>query len=391
MEPVNALILGPLSFFPKAAQSAGLNVTALWGGGTRTPREADELLERRDLFLRGRWIDSGSWSKFLAGAGEIARVAFEREIDLIHANGVRHLLRSGWAKHSLQIRYGRRVAVAVSLHNPLPWTNEAAGSKRKVTAFLIQRLADLAIPIADFNCRGLAACGVNPEKIVTAPVCIDTGQFERRMRMAPDKLLNSLALAEGEAVVSYVAALNPVKGHRVFIRAAEETLRVLPRTKFLIVGDGACRADLEAMVCERGLQHRIIFTGNASPRAVAQIFGATTLSVCASFSEMMPMAVIEALTAGKPVVATRVGGIPELVRDGITGFLIPPGDPGAFSRSMQLLLRDESLREQMGRAGREHILRHHSLPVVGKRLLEAYRRALALAGTGAGNSGRQQA
>jgi glycosyltransferase involved in cell wall biosynthesis len=98
---------------------------------------------------------------------------------------------------------------------------------------------------------------------------------------------------------------------------------------------------------------------------------------------MMPMAVIEALAAGKAVVATRVGGIPELISDGGSGLLVPPGDAEALSRALQVLLQNAGERARLGRAGQEHIRAHHSLQAVGERLAEAYRRALDLAGIGA--------
>ncbi|MBI3997411.1 MAG: glycosyltransferase family 4 protein [Armatimonadetes bacterium] len=140
---------------------------------------------------------------------------------------------------------------------------------------------------------------------------------------------------------------------------ALQALRVLPEGALLIVGDGPWRARVEAFVRRHALERRVVVAGLRTD--VRRLLAASDIFVLPSRWEGLPFAVIEAMMAGLPVVAARVGGLPELIEDGVTGLLVPPGDPPALAAALRRLIVDPALRRQMGSAGREKALREFTL------------------------------
>lgn len=168
----------------------------------------------------------------------------------------------------------------------------------------------------------------------------------------PAAVRAELGIAEGETVVGMVARIVPHKGHLEFLDAAVRIAAEFPRTRFLIVGrpEGGYERVVEAGIRERGLGPRarlFQYDGN-----IFDIMGLLDLYVLPSYSESLPNAVVEAMWMETPVIATRITGLPEAVKDGETGFLIPTGDPEALCGRMRLLLADPALRRRMGKEAR---------------------------------------
>lgn len=144
-------------------------------------------------------------------------------------------------------------------------------------------------------------------------------------------------------------------GLLVLVRAAAAVVRAQPEVRFAWVGDGPCRPEVEEAIRAHGLADRFVPLGSRAD--VPAILAACELMVLPSFREGMPNAVLEAMAAGRPVVASRVGGVPEAVFHGTTGLLVPPGDPEALAGAILDLLGDRARGEAMGRAGRERVVR----------------------------------
>jgi len=142
----------------------------------------------------------------------------------------------------------------------------------------------------------------------------------------------------------------------------------------LLVGDGELRSQMEHFVSNSGLEHSTIFTGER--KDVPEILAASDIFVLSSHKEGLPYTIIEAMIAGLPVVATRVGGIPELVEDNVTGFLVPPGGPKTLAKALQNLLDNSDLRHEMGRAGREKALREFNLDDMLRKTRQVYDQVL---------------
>lgn len=189
--------------------------------------------------------------------------------------------------------------------------------------------------------------GIGRHRIVQVPNGIDLGSFfpSRERAAAPRRIVS-------------VARLRPEKGHDVLIDAAGVVFREFPDAALSIVGDGPLNHQLAALVSERGLGGRVRLSGHSD--AVAATLREHDLFVLASRSEAFPNSVVEAMACGLAVVATRVGGIPELVDDGRTGLLVPAGSPGALAAALLRLLREPALARALGDAARAHIVSRYS-------------------------------
>jgi glycosyltransferase involved in cell wall biosynthesis len=175
-------------------------------------------------------------------------------------------------------------------------------------------------------------------------------------------------------VVAAVARLVPVKGFQYLIDAVPEVLRRCPRTRFLIVGDGELRPGLERRVRAAGLAERIAFAGFRAD--VASVMAATDLIVLPSVNEGMGRVLVTAMALGKPIVATHVGGVAELLGEGEAGILVPARDAGALAQAIGTLLLDGARAQRLGAAGRRRAPRY-SAEAMLEALARLYREVLA--------------
>lgn len=167
------------------------------------------------------------------------------------------------------------------------------------------------------------------------------------------ELRAELELPAGAPVVGMVAELNERKGHVYLLRAAPRILERHPETRFLLVGEGDARAELEAAAARVGLRGRFRFLGRRDD--VPDLLQPMDVVVLPSLNEGMPNALMEAMAAGRAVVATNVSGTPELVLDGETGLLVPPRDADALAAAVLRVLDDAALRRRFGEAGRARV------------------------------------
>lgn len=159
-----------------------------------------------------------------------------------------------------------------------------------------------------------------------------------------------LGLGDKTALIGTVGRLDWYKAHKYFLEAARKIKLVMPDSHFLIVGGGGERAALERQAEKLGLSSCVTFAGHR--RDIPAILSGLDIFALSSVSEGFGRVVVEAMAAGKPVVATRVGGIPEIVQDGVTGRLVPPANPVALAGAVVELLRDKSKAAALGAAGR---------------------------------------
>jgi glycosyltransferase involved in cell wall biosynthesis len=176
-------------------------------------------------------------------------------------------------------------------------------------------------------------------------------------------------------VVGLVANIRGSKGHTVFLDAARAVLEAAPDTRFLIVGDGVGFDQVKARVREMGLESRVILTGFR--RDVPEVMAALDVLVLPSTrSEATSQVIPQALAVGTPVVGSDVGGIPELVHEGETGRLVPPGDPGALAGAILASVREPERSRAMARAGQALILSQYTFDAAMARTIEVYRALL---------------
>jgi glycosyltransferase involved in cell wall biosynthesis len=198
-------------------------------------------------------------------------------------------------------------------------------------------------------------------------------QTERFGRPADPALRASLAGGD-DPIVLTVARLDSQKGHDVLIRAIAET----PGARLVLAGEGPERERLETLVSRLGLGPRVLFLGRRTD--VADLLAASDVFVLPSFFEGSSLAVLEAMAAMKPVVATAIGGTDELIVDGESGRLVPPADPGALAAALRQVIADRPLRTRFGQNARDRVEQHFSAAGMAKRVAQVYESLLRARG-----------
>ena len=158
-------------------------------------------------------------------------------------------------------------------------------------------------------------------------------------------------IPENAPIVGVVARLEPEKGHRTLVDAWPEVLALIPDAWLLIVGEGSERNALEAEAVSLGIESRVMFTGRRDD--VPAVTAALDIAVLPSYREAQGLSVLEAMALGRPVVASNVGGIPEMIEDGVTGLLVPPDDCPALAAAIVRLLTDHPLADTLGKRGHD--------------------------------------
>jgi len=192
----------------------------------------------------------------------------------------------------------------------------------------------------------LVADGVPPERTVTVHEGIDVD------RVAAEPAVNvheAFFLPHGAPVVGNVAALVPHKGQRYLVEAAHLVVQRMPDVRFVILGEGELREPLERQVRERGLEKHVLLPGFRTD--VVGCIKAFDLFVMSSVTEGLGTSLLDAMAAVRPIVATKAGGIPEIVEDGVNGLLVPPRDARGLADAIVRALGDPAMRRRMGDAG----------------------------------------
>jgi len=177
-----------------------------------------------------------------------------------------------------------------------------------------------------------------------------------------------------EYVIGAVGSLYPVKGHTYLLQALAIVLKTQPEVVCRIAGQGHLLPQLEAEAGDLGIANQITFLGLRDD--IPEVLRNIDVFVLPSLSEGLPLSVLEAMAAGKPVIATDVGGVSEVLQDQITGFMVPAKDPKALAARILQLMADRTIAERFGRAGREKIEQEFSLETMTKRYEALYDQAL---------------
>lgn len=295
----------------------------------------------------------------------VARLAawIRRErVDVVHAHNPRDWFIATAAT------VGTGALCVGSRHVLRPVAHQAA--KR---TFLMRLGALIAVSDA---VREAAAGLVESGRLVTVPNGIEAARPGRAAALA---LRRELGLGPDRPVVGCVARLAPEKGLVDLLDAAALLRARWPQLAVVLVGDAPAGsrhgAELRRRAARLGLGGNVHFCGYR-PRA-ADLSAAFDIHVTPSLAEPFGLATLEAMAQGRPVVATASGGSPELVDDGVEGFLVPPGDPARLAGRLDCLLDSPGLRREMGRRGRSRAERDFSLDLMVERTEAVYRRALA--------------
>ncbi|HEX2531793.1 MAG TPA: glycosyltransferase [Burkholderiaceae bacterium] len=234
------------------------------------------------------------------------------------------------------------------------------------------RLYDHVIAISEGIRHVLIAEGLDPQKVSCVRSAVDATPYLATVDR--NAFRREFGLPEKAIVIGMVAQLIPRKGHRYLIEAIDALRNDYPDVRVLLFGKGALREELEAQVRQRTLADVIRFAGFRDD--LPRWLGGLDILAHPADMEGLGVSLLQASAAAVPIVASRAGGLPEAVRDNVSGLLIPPGDVAALIHTLRRLLDDPTLRRSMGEAGRARILNEFSVEAMVKGNLAIYRAVL---------------
>jgi glycosyltransferase involved in cell wall biosynthesis len=318
---------------------------------------ARQGLEVEIIPCKGRW----DWS----AVAEIRRLLGKHDVDVLHPHGYKSDL------YALAAAAGNRAALVATSHN---WPSRLMSMRAyAVVDRLALRRFDKVVVVADAVAQILRRSGVAAEKVEFIPNGVDLDRFHGPV----PALRNEMSLA-GVPVVGYVGRLVAEKGGVTLLRAAQRVLAAQPQAKFVLVGEGPARQGWEALARELGIAESVVFAGARND--MPEVYASFDMMVLPSEIEALPMCLLEAMAAGKPVIATRVGAVPRLIANAQTGLLLEPGDISSLAKAILRLLESPDLARRLGENGRERVARHFSAQQMAKNYIGTYQQVLASRG-----------
>jgi glycosyltransferase involved in cell wall biosynthesis len=233
-------------------------------------------------------------------------------------------------------------------------------------------LPDHVVAVSEALRRYLIHAGVPAHQVSAIPSGVDTERFDPQVHAGD--LRHELGLPAAALLIGTVAILRVKKGHLDVLAAAPRVLAEVPDALFVFAGDGPQSDNLKREIAARGLEARVRLLGLR--RDVPNVLKSLDLFVLPTHEEALGTSFLEAQAMGVPVIGTRVGGVPEAVRENETGLLVPAHDPAALAAAILALARDPDRRRAMGSAGREWVLAEHTVQRMGSRMLDLYLRLL---------------
>ncbi|HYH61150.1 MAG TPA: glycosyltransferase [Solirubrobacterales bacterium] len=266
---------------------------------------------------------------------------------------------------------GRLCRVPVIVAHEHMWSFDGSRSRHFLDRDLIGRGCDLFLTVSEQSRRSMIELeGVNPSKLEALRNGIPDRPAGDGARIRKD-----LGIGSDEPVVGSVGLLREEKAFEVLVEAAKVLAEEDRTFRLLIVGDGPERDKIERAITTFELSGKVILTGMRQD--VPDLLAAMDVAVCSSDWEGGPLSILEYMQAGLPVVATEVGGIPEMVTDGVTGRLVPKRDPTAMAEAIGTLLDDPDEAARLGKAGGERQRTEYRLKTMVERVEERYEELFA--------------
>lgn len=288
----------------------------------------------------------------------LLRVLRDERIDVLHA----HLFGSNvWASV-----LGRLTRVPAVIAHEHMWAYSGGGMRPLIDRELIGRFCDAFVAVSQEGRRRM----IEIERVPAGKVAYVPNGIPRLPAGDGPALRRELGIDPGAPCIGSVGHLRVEKAFEVLLEATAEVRRRIPEVAVVIAGEGPERAMLEGLRARLGLERAVFLPGARDD--VANVLAALDVAVCCSDFEGGPLSVMEYMGAGLPVVATRVGGLPELVREGRTGLLVEPRDPGSLAVAVAGLLADPQRRAALGEAGRELQAATYDIDVWVRRLEGLY-------------------
>jgi glycosyltransferase involved in cell wall biosynthesis len=298
----------------------------------------------------------------LAAAWRLSRVLKQLKPDIVHAHDPHGVAMASLAVSMSTMPLRPRLVASRRVDFHMRRSALSRWKYRQVDCFICASDAIRRIVVSD---------GIPRKRTVTVHEGIDLG---RVAAAPPAELHKELWLPHHAPLVGNVAALVPHKGQRHLVDAVTHVLPEYPDTRFIIAGEGELRGSLEQQIHHHHLEKHVILAGFRAD--ILSEHKAFDIFVMSSVTEGLGTSLLDAMACGKPVVATNVGGIPEVVVDGETGLLVPPRDPTAMATALVRLLADRGLREQMGAAGLTRVRARFRAETMVQNTLKVYQQVV---------------
>jgi len=325
------------------------NLVVISGPGEQDRELFRKLKQERIRCYVDPCVDEPSLGNLVKGIGFFRQIMNHEKIDIMHVQSMYCLF---LVFLSSKILFGsRKPKILCTVHGFLQGRRF-----QKVGLFLGSLFMDVCansiIPVAEATAGKLIKCGLLRSKVKVIHNGIDCRVFDETTVDSKTSFLNSNFKESSEILLSYCANLIPRKGHKYLIMALSEVLREHPTVRLTLTGDGPLKDELIDLTRDLGNSKNVHFTGRVSYEELYRLLAMTDIYVFPSLSESFPFAILEAMAAGKPIVATDVGGVSEAVSDGVNGRLVPPGDPKSLAQAIVELLSDPNRAREMGESSR---------------------------------------
>jgi glycosyltransferase involved in cell wall biosynthesis len=291
----------------------------------------------------------------------IYKLLKKQNIDIIHAHGYKENLAGGIAAkllHTKLVRthHGKGMLEVSLVHTVIERVNES---------LLTNKLISVSSELKEY----LVTHKFSKNKIRVILNGVIAGPFQKLDD--EQELKNHLRIRDDCTVIVTVGRLVSVKGHKYLLQGAKQIVKKNSKVIFLIVGDGPLLAEMKSLSHFLGIEDHVRFTGFC-PDPIPQLKLAD-IFIMTSLHEGIPMALLEAMSLNKPIIATGVGGIPEIISNGYNGLLIPPGDSGAIADACLKLMTDVEMRSCLAKNAFNDVQNKYSLKITERATLNLYR------------------
>ncbi|MFH1066526.1 MAG: glycosyltransferase [bacterium] len=289
---------------------------------------------------------------------ELARLFRRQKVQIVNT----HSSRDGWIG-GLAARLARVPLIIRSRHIDVTYPN------RFLSRIAYGRLPHLVLTTSNKITDGLlVSLDLNPAKVITVPTGVDLKKFHPDVK---SDLRKELGMDPNVKLIGMASVLRSWKGHYDFLIAARAIAKKYPSVRFVIAGDGPMKETVIRQIEELELTQHVSLLGHRND--VPQVLAALDIVVLPSTAhEGIPQTMLQAMAMGKPVIGTRVGGIPEVIEDGWNGLLVPSRDAAAIAQAALRLIDNHTLRDNLTKKARETILQRHSLDTMCETLEGIY-------------------
>lgn len=316
-----------------------------------------ERIQKLDIHYLEGPVNKRNFLGVLNASLAIRRIILEKRIDIIHAQQVFPAIMGWLASRSTS---GRPQVI---------WHDRGINLNRySLVAKSFNFFADFVITNSEWERQLLIKNGLSGKKVKTIYNGFNWAVYGKGI---DHKEANyEFGLNPDIPKVGIIARLDPDKGHKYFLQAACQILKVIPSARFLIIGGGPLEGELKKIASDFGIAEAVIFTGFV--KEISKAIAILDVIVLPSTREPFGRVLVEAGAMGKPAVATKVGGIPEIIEDGKTGFLVSPGDTETLAQRILELLNNRELAREMGTNAERRVKQRFSLERMVNEIEEVY-------------------